>query len=155
MYYCLQDPNTPLWVKVIIIAALGYFISPIDAVPDVLPFVGYGDDATAIAGAFSAIASNIKICNELPEFGEITNININSVKKNINIRLMLNGESIPVDISINSYKIIQLDGTNYITFSSVSTSKPWINALICKFVPAEKRIPLNSRLVAWIIKILF
>lgn len=59
MYYCLIDKNTPLWVKGIIIAALGYFISPVDAIPDFLPIVGYGDDAGVIAAAFASVAAYV------------------------------------------------------------------------------------------------
>jgi len=98
-------------------------------------------------------AANNAIRNMLPGFGELTEIKIDSVNKNIDIRLMLNGETIPVDISINSYKIIRLNRTGYITFSNISTSKPWANALICKFIPAEKRFPVDYRL-AWLIKFL-
>ena len=35
----------------IILFALGYFISPVDAVPDVIPLLGYVDDAAVIAWA--------------------------------------------------------------------------------------------------------
>ena len=41
MYFCLADP-TPRWVKAIVAAALAYFVLPLDAIPDFLPFVGLG-----------------------------------------------------------------------------------------------------------------
>ncbi|WP_444676797.1 YkvA family protein [Halomonas sp. E19] len=37
MYYSAQDPSTPRWAKATIYGALGYFISPIDAIPDLTP----------------------------------------------------------------------------------------------------------------------
>lgn len=43
LYVLLGDMDVPVWAKVSIVAALGYFISPIDAVPDFLPG-GYVDD---------------------------------------------------------------------------------------------------------------
>ena len=59
LYYVSVDPSTPKWAKGVIATALGYFIFPLDAVPDLTPFVGYADDACAIAGALVAIATHI------------------------------------------------------------------------------------------------
>ncbi|MGQ8820132.1 YkvA family protein [Bibersteinia trehalosi] len=60
LYYCFQDSDTPLWAKSVIIAALGYFISPVDAIPDVIPGVGYVDDLGALAAAIASVAVHIK-----------------------------------------------------------------------------------------------
>src|SRR5574344_920364 len=51
MYYCFRDEETPLWVKTSIVGALGYFICPIDAIPDAIPIVGWLDDAGVISAA--------------------------------------------------------------------------------------------------------
>jgi len=59
MYYCLKDPKTPVWVKLVIISSIGYFISPIDTVPDILPVVGYGDDATVITVALGSVSAYV------------------------------------------------------------------------------------------------
>lgn len=55
LYYALQDENTPAWAKAIIIAALGYFISPIDAIPDITPVVGYSDDLGVLTMALATV----------------------------------------------------------------------------------------------------
>jgi uncharacterized membrane protein YkvA (DUF1232 family) len=60
IYYCMLDKDTPEWAKAIIIGALGYFISPVDAVPDVVPVVGYTDDLAVLGAAFMAVAAHIK-----------------------------------------------------------------------------------------------
>jgi uncharacterized membrane protein YkvA (DUF1232 family) len=59
MFYCLADPDTPVWVKALIVAALGYFIAPVDAIPDILPFIGFTDDAAVITTTFVGIKKNI------------------------------------------------------------------------------------------------
>ncbi|MCR5177140.1 MAG: DUF1232 domain-containing protein [Anaerovibrio sp.] len=51
LHYVVQSPNCPPKVKVAILAALGYLISPIDAILDFTPVVGYTDDAAAISAA--------------------------------------------------------------------------------------------------------
>lgn len=59
LYYCYQDSETPKKEKSIIIAALGYFLMPIDAIPDILPG-GYVDDLGVLALAITKITSSIK-----------------------------------------------------------------------------------------------
>ena len=49
LYYVLQKPDVPAADKGIIIAALGYLISPLDFIPDLIPVAGYTDDALALA----------------------------------------------------------------------------------------------------------
>ena len=48
LYYVTENPNCPMKVKAGIFAALGYFISPIDIIPDFTPIVGFSDDGGAI-----------------------------------------------------------------------------------------------------------
>ncbi len=52
MYYCLKDKDTPLKIKLIIISALGYFILPMDAIPDLSPLIGFSDDLGALLTAY-------------------------------------------------------------------------------------------------------
>ncbi len=59
LYYALQDPATPVWAKTVIIGALGYFISIVDAIPDLTPLVGYTDDLGVLAAAVATLAANI------------------------------------------------------------------------------------------------
>ena len=48
LYFVLQKPGVPATEKAIIIAALGYLISPLDFLPDIVPVVGYAEDAVAV-----------------------------------------------------------------------------------------------------------
>ncbi len=57
VYVLMRDPATPLWVKSLCVAALGYLILPTDAVTDFIPGLGYSDDLTVLAVAIAAIAS--------------------------------------------------------------------------------------------------
>lgn len=60
MYYAAIDADTPVWAKTTIYGALGYFISPVDAIPDITPVVGYTDDIGVLCAALAATASHIK-----------------------------------------------------------------------------------------------
>lgn len=59
LFYAAQSPNTPAWAKTTIYGALGYFISMIDAVPDITPIVGFTDDLGVLAAAIAAVATHI------------------------------------------------------------------------------------------------
>lgn len=59
LYLVMRAPATPTWAKTAIVGALGYFIAPIDAVPDLIPGVGYGDDLGVLLLALGAVTSSI------------------------------------------------------------------------------------------------
>lgn len=51
LYFVLQKEEVPMKNKAIIVGALGYFIFPIDLIPDVTPGVGYTDDIGILLAA--------------------------------------------------------------------------------------------------------
>lgn len=59
LYYAMQAPATSTWAKAVIITALGYFISPIDAIPDAIPLIGFADDLGVLAAAIATVATYI------------------------------------------------------------------------------------------------
>jgi uncharacterized membrane protein YkvA (DUF1232 family) len=58
-YYCAFDRDTPLQVKAVLVGAIAYFVLPFDAVPDMLPLIGFTDDAAVLAAAIRLVATNI------------------------------------------------------------------------------------------------
>lgn len=58
-YYCVMDPATPRRVRLILLGAIAYFVLPTDAVPDLLPLIGFTDDAAMIAAAITQVAGSI------------------------------------------------------------------------------------------------
>ncbi|MDR2441377.1 MAG: DUF1232 domain-containing protein [Planctomycetaceae bacterium] len=70
LYYTLLSSQTPLHVKAMIIGALGYFISPIDLIPDVLPIVGYTDDVAVIAATVKTVTKAVVKHCKIEEFRE-------------------------------------------------------------------------------------
>jgi len=58
-YYCAFDRDTPLHVKAALVGALAYFVLPFDAIPDMLPVIGFTDDAAVLATAIRLVAAHI------------------------------------------------------------------------------------------------
>ncbi len=59
-YFAMLDPKTPAKSRLILIAALAYFVSPFDAVPDFMFGLGFVDDASILMAAFAAVRSSIR-----------------------------------------------------------------------------------------------
>ena len=59
LYYLMKDNSVPLKAKVTIAAALGYYILPTDAIPDLAPLIGFSDDLGVLIFALSQISSHI------------------------------------------------------------------------------------------------
>ena len=58
LYYVLKSPTTSGKDRAKILGALGYFILPIDLIPDFLPIAGYTDDLAALTwGVYCVIKS--------------------------------------------------------------------------------------------------
>jgi uncharacterized membrane protein YkvA (DUF1232 family) len=58
-YYCALDPATPTRVRGMLLAALAYFILPFDFIPDMLPIIGFADDAALLAATIALVSSHI------------------------------------------------------------------------------------------------
>ena len=57
LYALLRESSTPLWAKTTIIGALGYLICPIDAIPDIIPVVGFTDDLAVMTLVVSQLCA--------------------------------------------------------------------------------------------------
>lgn len=60
LYFAARDPATPRKTKGLMLAALGYFVLPTDAIPDVFAGVGFTDDAAVIAAVIALAGSAIR-----------------------------------------------------------------------------------------------
>lgn len=58
-YYCAFDKHTPRHVQITLIGALAYFVLPFDFIPDMLPVLGFTDDAAVLAATIKSVVSHI------------------------------------------------------------------------------------------------
>ena len=59
LFYTFREKSTPIWAKNIVVGVLGYFINPLDLMPDLTPFIGYTDDLGLLAFGLVTIAAYI------------------------------------------------------------------------------------------------
>ena len=58
-YYCAFDPATPHRVRLMLLAALAYFVLPFDTIPDFLAGIGFGDDTAVLLGTIALVQAHI------------------------------------------------------------------------------------------------
>lgn len=59
-WYCAFDPQTPLKVRGMLLAALAYFVLPVDAVPDMILGLGFTDDLTVLMTAVALVGTHLR-----------------------------------------------------------------------------------------------
>ena len=60
LWYCARDPATPATAKGMMLAGLAYFILPADAIPDIIPGLGFTDDAAVIGALIALLGRTLK-----------------------------------------------------------------------------------------------
>ena len=60
LYRYLKDPFVKWYRKAVVVAALIYFIVPIDTIPDIAPLFGYLDDLGVIAAVLKYLGGELK-----------------------------------------------------------------------------------------------
>lgn len=90
LYYTMEDRNVSTKTKVLIVAALGYFIFPTDAIFDLTPLIGYSDDLGVLLFTLVRISSEItpeikeKARTKLKDwFGTIDETELEEIEKNL------------------------------------------------------------------------
>jgi uncharacterized membrane protein YkvA (DUF1232 family) len=87
-----KDPKAPWESKAMAVGALIYTVSPIDAIPDVLPVLGLTDDAGVIAAAVAALGSSL--------------LKYSDKKPTTEVDTSMNNEKLDIDNDLKSMKII-------------------------------------------------
>ena len=64
MYFATLDRSTPMWVKGMVAGALAYFVLPFDAIADVLPLLGFSDDAGVMFATYRAVSQHVTEAHE-------------------------------------------------------------------------------------------
>lgn len=58
-YFCALDRETPVRVRASLLGALGYFVLPLDGIPDFIFGLGFTDDAAVIMGVLALMRAHI------------------------------------------------------------------------------------------------
>jgi uncharacterized membrane protein YkvA (DUF1232 family) len=59
LWFASRRPDLPVWARTTVYGALAYFVLPTDAIPDLLPGLGYTDDIGVLSYALVTIATYV------------------------------------------------------------------------------------------------
>ncbi len=76
--------------------------------------------------------------SKLERYGKVLKLEINSEQKNIELKILLEGEDKPVQVTIGKYEIIN-DG---LSWGDITTSRRWITEVIKTFAPNP--VPISN-----------
>ncbi|HAX77812.1 MAG TPA: hypothetical protein DCY88_18725 [Cyanobacteria bacterium UBA11372] len=93
------DPKAAPKAKALAIACLLYVISPLDAIPDVLPVVGWSDDIALIVATVSQLAVELKPYMPAVALGALLTAEYNTPKRENNITVEISPDEKTVEIS--------------------------------------------------------
>lgn len=104
------------------------------------------DQARNLKNNFISKSLQEIINSKIETFGNIRDINIDTVDKNISAELLLKGETETVKIYFSQYEILEIEDKTYFKFNSLSTTKEWLNVLLQNYV-LTKFAPENKILI--------
>ncbi len=55
LWFCCRHPQMPLLPKILAMLVVGYFLSPVDLIPDFIPVLGYLDELILLPGCIYLI----------------------------------------------------------------------------------------------------
>ena len=59
LFHAFHRKETPLWAKRMVLGTLAYLLAPIDAIPDLSPFIGFTDDFGLLMFGLVSIAGHV------------------------------------------------------------------------------------------------
>lgn len=71
LWHAFWHPETPFYLKALMLAVIAYVLSPIDLMPDIFAVVGWLDDALLVAFAVEWIVSRLPQNRVMPDTGPI------------------------------------------------------------------------------------
>jgi hypothetical protein len=97
-----------------------------------------------LKGKDLAVSKALKTLGEryVSQFGKIMSLKLDSKKKEIDIELLLKGDSDPIEVHIKGYEIISEGNKRFIRAGDIDISKEWMKVLVQDHIIGRKfRVP--------------
>ena len=84
----------------------------------------------------AAIASGLRgfFNSKYSRFGQMTDVSVDTSKREVRVRLELVGEETPVDIHVKDYRLEEQGARATVTVGDATASREWVSELLREFV---------------------
>lgn len=79
----------------------------------------------------------------LGDLGTINCLHIDSKSKEINVKIDLEGEKLPIDIQVLNYEILKEKDQHYLLIKEINFSREWMNIAMRRWNP-EMKFPVSG-----------
>ena len=104
---------------------------------------------TAAKDAVASQAARSYVNGLIARYGQVRELKIDSRAKTVAVVCELIGESEPVAVRVESYRLISEDGAHFVEILTCSCSRPWLHNLL-----ADHACGRRLALPAWAAKVL-
>jgi len=80
---------------------------------------------------------------EMARYGKLLDLRIDSANKTVDVSCLLVGESEPITLRVDNYRVETEAGKNYLQASGFICNRPWLQSLLLDFAQ-HRRIELPS-----------
>ena len=101
---------------------------------------------SGLKDSISSSAAKSLLASRIDRYGKLTDLRIRSREKTISVKLILEGEEIPVALRVERYRITGTSGEHSLVVEAVSASRPWLQNLLEDLL-VEKPLPVPSILL--------
>jgi hypothetical protein len=104
---------------------------------------------TAAKDAVASQAARTFVNDRIARYGQVRELKIDSRAKTVAVVCELIGESEPVNVRVDSYRLVSENGQHFVEVVTCSCSRPWLNNLLADHACGRRWV-----LPAWAAKVL-
>ncbi len=86
---------------------------------------------------------------KIAEFGTITSLNLDSRARTGSITVELKGESTPIQIDVEAFEILEMDGEPHLRILSITTNREWLTCALRQYL-VGKPLKISRGSAAWL-----
>ena len=81
--------------------------------------------------------AQMAINTQIEAYGKVQSLHLDSQKKNIELSVLLEGESEVLKVHVSKYDFTEIDGKHQLRIQGITTSRAWINTIASAYLEGK------------------